>query len=267
TQTVTSPRSYNDGEWHHVVATQGASGMTMYVDGVPVGARCDVTETGEPGSPGETTRSGTIRLEVDAPAGADGAVPAAQVATLTNTYAFGGLSVTKRVDSTATAGLEGSFTFALTCTAAGTGAPVTFDGAAALTFTLADGETFTAPDEVIPAGATCALTETDSRGADRVLLVGDGVVPTGPGAADVTVGADGAQVEVVNGFDAGVLEVRKVVDGAGAATWGAGASFGFSAVCTYDGRTVLDESFDLLAGALRTFGPFPVGTSCAVLET
>jgi hypothetical protein len=243
------------------------NGYVARVDGLPLGARCDVTESGEPGDHGETTRSGTVRLEVDAAAGADGVVPAAQVATLTNTYAFGGLSVTKRVDSTATAGLEGPFTFALTCTAAGTGAPVTFDGADALTFTLADDETFTAPDEVIPAGATCALTETDSRGADRVLLVGDGVVPTGPGAADVTVGADGARVEVVNGFDAGVLEVRKVVDGAGAATWGAGASFGFSAVCTYDGRTVLDEPFDLLAGGLRTFGPFPVGTSCRVLET
>lgn len=39
------------------------------------------------------------------------------------------------------------------------------------------------------------------------------------------------------------------------------------AVCTYDARTVLDESFELVAGGLRTFGPFPVGTSCAVLET
>jgi hypothetical protein len=29
--------SYNDGEWHHVVATQGAGGMTLYVDGVAVG--------------------------------------------------------------------------------------------------------------------------------------------------------------------------------------------------------------------------------------
>jgi hypothetical protein len=38
TETVTSPRSYNDGNWHHVVATLGASGMVLYVDGAPVGA-------------------------------------------------------------------------------------------------------------------------------------------------------------------------------------------------------------------------------------
>jgi hypothetical protein len=32
-RTITSPASYNDGQWHHVVVTQGADGQTMYVDG------------------------------------------------------------------------------------------------------------------------------------------------------------------------------------------------------------------------------------------
>ena len=32
-QTITNPASYNDGKWHHVVATQGADGMKLYVDG------------------------------------------------------------------------------------------------------------------------------------------------------------------------------------------------------------------------------------------
>jgi hypothetical protein len=35
--TITSPRSYNDGAWHQVVATQSAAGMILYVDGKPVG--------------------------------------------------------------------------------------------------------------------------------------------------------------------------------------------------------------------------------------
>ena len=34
---ITSPKSYNDGGWHHVVAAQSGSGMVMYVDGVSVG--------------------------------------------------------------------------------------------------------------------------------------------------------------------------------------------------------------------------------------
>lgn len=37
TNTITSQGSYNNGQWHHLMATQGAGGMAMYVDGVLVG--------------------------------------------------------------------------------------------------------------------------------------------------------------------------------------------------------------------------------------
>jgi hypothetical protein len=40
---VTSAASFNNGQWHHVVATQGATGMTLYVDGVSVGTNPTVT--------------------------------------------------------------------------------------------------------------------------------------------------------------------------------------------------------------------------------
>ncbi|WP_103502887.1 LamG-like jellyroll fold domain-containing protein [Streptomyces sp. SM14] len=32
-QTVTSPAGYNNGQWHHLVATQGTNGMRLYVNG------------------------------------------------------------------------------------------------------------------------------------------------------------------------------------------------------------------------------------------
>ncbi|MCL3861290.1 PKD domain-containing protein [Actinotalea sp. K2] len=35
--TITSPESYNDGQWHHMVATQSSAGMRLYVDGALVG--------------------------------------------------------------------------------------------------------------------------------------------------------------------------------------------------------------------------------------
>jgi len=38
TITLRSPRSYNDGQWHHVVATLGPAGMTLFIDGVLVGS-------------------------------------------------------------------------------------------------------------------------------------------------------------------------------------------------------------------------------------
>ncbi|MEW2139356.1 DNRLRE domain-containing protein [Streptomyces sp. NPDC005409] len=37
TRTITTSGAYNDNQWHHVVATQGPGGMTLYVDGVQKG--------------------------------------------------------------------------------------------------------------------------------------------------------------------------------------------------------------------------------------
>ncbi|MFD9161457.1 DNRLRE domain-containing protein [Streptomyces sp. NPDC059558] len=37
TRTVTTGAAYNDNQWHHVVASQGPGGMTLYVDGVQKG--------------------------------------------------------------------------------------------------------------------------------------------------------------------------------------------------------------------------------------
>ena len=37
TNTVTTPASYNDGQWHQVVASQGSDGIKLYVDGALIG--------------------------------------------------------------------------------------------------------------------------------------------------------------------------------------------------------------------------------------
>ena len=43
TRVVQSASSYNDGQWHQVVANLGPTGMQLYVDGVRVGQRSDTT--------------------------------------------------------------------------------------------------------------------------------------------------------------------------------------------------------------------------------
>ncbi|RUR03471.1 PKD domain-containing protein [Labedella endophytica] len=43
TQVVTSGSSYNDDQWHHVVASMGPSGMQLYVDSKKVASRADTT--------------------------------------------------------------------------------------------------------------------------------------------------------------------------------------------------------------------------------
>ncbi|KAA1422788.1 PKD domain-containing protein [Mumia zhuanghuii] len=40
---VTSPGTYNNGQWHHVAATLGPDGMKLYLDGTKVADRADVT--------------------------------------------------------------------------------------------------------------------------------------------------------------------------------------------------------------------------------
>lgn len=42
-QTITSPTSYNDGQWHHAVATQGSDGIRLHVDGQQVAENLAVT--------------------------------------------------------------------------------------------------------------------------------------------------------------------------------------------------------------------------------
>ncbi len=243
-------------------------GLTARVDGLPVGAECTVSEGGTLGEHGETTRTGSpATAAVDVATSPESDVPATQVVTVGNDYAFSGLSVTKQVDTEATQEELGPFDFTLVCTAA-TGAPVTFDaaGSTELRFTIGAGETFTAPEGTIPARATCVVTETTTDAPQRVVVTGDGVTDHGDGSADVLVGTAPAEVVVHNGYDAGVVRVAKEVDGAGAAAYGVGP-FGFDIVCTRDGRTVLEESFDLDAGGSRTFGTFVAGTECVVEET
>ena len=44
--TITSPLAYNDGAWHHMVATQGPAGMSLYVDDKLVGTNPVTTNQG-----------------------------------------------------------------------------------------------------------------------------------------------------------------------------------------------------------------------------
>ena len=217
------------------------------IDGVPLGSRCTVTEQGQPGSFGETSRSGTpTTLEVLKPTdptipAADQEVPEAQIATITNDYQFTGLSVTKQVRTKSTGAVLGPFTFSLTCISI-TNKPVTFDdnGATRASFSLKAGETWNAPADRIPVGASCTLAETDSAASDGITFTGDNVVNNGDGTATIKPGTEPVKVEVTNAFDAGTMTLAKVVDGPGGGLWGAGP-FTFDVTCTYRGQVALQR--------------------------
>ena len=57
TNTITSDQAYNNGQWHHVVATQSGSGMKLYLDGQLVGTN---PQTGAEDYPGYWKVGGDI---------------------------------------------------------------------------------------------------------------------------------------------------------------------------------------------------------------
>lgn len=254
--------------------TLAAANSTPYVariDGIPVGSLCRIVEGATDAVSVDyvpAASSGTGAEVTVTTAGAPtAAVPAAQRATITNTFGITSLRIVKEVDTAATVGSFGPFSYELVC-AADTGSgvvPVTLDPADA-TFTLAAGGEKTVTG--IPAPADCTLTETGSDNADSITVTtGDDSVDVVQGeSAAIELGSDAAYTTTVaNRYEAGTLAVRKVVTGG---TEYGDAEFVFEVTCTYDGQTLLDDEITLEAGETHTFTEvFPAGTSCAIVET
>ncbi|WP_349899277.1 DUF5979 domain-containing protein [Parafrigoribacterium soli] len=244
-----------------------AGSFTARVDGIPLGSSCVATEHGSLGTYGESSRTNSpVTLAIDGAAASADPVPLSQQATITNTYTFGGLSVTKHVDTEATVGTFGPFDFTLSCVS-GTGDPISLP-AADRSFSLAAEATHTVAANTLPVNAVCTLTETDAAGANATALSGTGVTDLGGGVGTVVVGA-ASSVTVTNTFLAGTLSVLKTVDGAGAAGYGTGP-FTASVRCVYGTpeQVVYSNAALAIVPAVPSLVPevFPVGTTCSVNE-
>ncbi|GAB3618660.1 hypothetical protein GCM10027416_32170 [Okibacterium endophyticum] len=242
-----------------------ANDHTARINGIPLSADCTVTEQGEPGEFGETSRTGSPATVSILTRDAVGPVAAEQSVTITNVYDFGGLSVTKAIDTRATVGEFGPFDFTLSCVT-GLGDPVALTPGDAA-FTLSSGQTHTVTDGTIPVGSECEVTETETDGADSVAFTGTAVVDGADASAVVTVGPDTAAVTATNHYEAGTLSVLKTVVGDGAEGYGDGP-FTASVTCTY-GNQVLYENGSLAIvpdEAVLIDAVFPVGTLCEVEE-
>lgn len=259
--------------------------------GIPLESNCTVIEDGDLGEFGEYERDpGNVDFTVAVPDtefDEDGFptndVPEGQLKNLSNRYAYGALEVTKQVVTAADRGTFGPFDFTLSCETSD-GQEVTFpanvtgDSDKVAEFQLKhleDGHTWTAPEDTIPVGSTCTLTEVNSDGAGQVVITGDNVTPGDTGSASIKVtGTEDnptavVSTDVANRFAAGTLEVKKVVEGAGAQTYGQG-EFSFTASCEYKGEELLSDDermFTLKDTETKAFGVFPVGTKCTIEET
>lgn len=263
------------------LVTLAASNATPYVariDGIPVGADCRIVESSASAatassvaySPLASVAPDAAEVAIAQAAGSTDLVPAAQQATITNSYGTTQLTVTKKVSTTATLGSFGPFTFGLACTVN--------NGTTTLSIPLASGDAaFTLAADAtktvtgLPVTARCALTETDSDGATRIGVAVDGgsSTSTSQGApVTIVLGTHASYAVVVtNVYDGGSLAVSKTVAGSGAGTYGSGP-FAVAVDCSYGGQSLFTGSSPIASGQTVNFSPvFPIGTQCAVHET
>ncbi|MFC7876885.1 DUF5979 domain-containing protein [Isoptericola sp. NPDC057391] len=277
-------------------------GAPAVFEGLPVGAECTVTETGDFGASSTTVSVDSAEpvegntADVVVPPADDGE-PTTVSVLVTNTFDTAPLLVQKVVDGDAAAFApampdlpplpeipdplptdpeeiealleqvleylaqvpfdEFPYEVSLECTTS-TGAPVDFipggpdrrfgPGFPGVYFGLQDGD-------------TCTVTETDVAGATSVTVDPD----------PVEIDADTETVDVAtvtNTFDAGSIQVEKVLDGDGAPF--VTAPFEVSLACTFEGQDI-----EVPGGATRTVTPdepatydgLPVGAECVVTET
>ncbi|MGO4301657.1 DUF5979 domain-containing protein [Leifsonia sp. RAF41] len=249
------------------VTLSSANGYKATVDGIPTGAVCQVVERGTTGSYGESTRTVTPSSVTIAAADVARSLSAPQTIAIVNDYELTTLTVAKHVDTAATAGAFGPFSFTVSCVSA-LGATVPL-AAGDASFALTDGGSRTIAG--LPVGAACTVTETDADGAtvspNHVGISVDGAAETAGTQAVVTVRDDDTAV-VSNHYAAGTLAVTKTVDGNAAADYGDGP-FTLHVECIYAGtQSLFDGDLTIAGGQTLTVpGVFPAGTECSVAET
>ncbi|MFW6774020.1 DUF5979 domain-containing protein [Nocardioides sp. CPCC 205120] len=178
------------------VTLVGASRTTVPA---PVGSTCTAVEGSDGGATSTTVAPADGVLVVPG-------VAASPELVVTNTFEAGRLAIVKHLDGAGASLPEGPFVFDVACTF--DGRPITpvsvvleRDGAA----TELRGEV----PGILPVGASCTVTESDSGGAD-----------TTPDPVTVVISENAEQNTVtatfVNEFSAGTVAVAKVLAGAGA---------------------------------------------------
>lgn len=239
------------------------------IENLPWGSECTVTEAAGSGA-------STIVVDDDVTVGRD-SDPLATV-TVTNTYAYASLVITKDVQGSAQ-DAEGNplpygpFTFDVACTYLGE--PVT--AAEPMTVEISSGESATLTQ--LPAGASCTATETDDGGASSTTSTGT-AGDDEPITGDTTIGplelaADGENalptntVAFTNTFATGSVVITKVVTGPGAEAYEVGP-FTVHLTCVdaeNPDRTVYEADHQLTTDDLTwTVENLYVDSTCEVTE-
>ncbi|MFN4001097.1 DUF5979 domain-containing protein [Microcella sp.] len=262
--------------------TLNNGGSRTYTD-LPAGAVCTVTETqtrsatvtkivtvgGVAGSSTSGATASGIVLAPDTELGAP-----TNAVDYTNSIAVGSLTVTKAITGAGAAEYgDGTFTVRVSCTRSSASASPATVGAPSnsvyyglLSFSAAT--SLSATIDNLPAGSSCAITETASAGATQV---------TNPTNVTI-VGGSTVSRTVTNRFDLASITVGKTVQTAAVDAEGEPVypadPFEYEVACTFQSETVLADdfasspmAFSLRHGETRTLTGLPAGAACTVTET
>lgn len=237
-----------------VAALLGGDGKPVKL---PVGTHCFGEETNTGGATSSSIDHNSFETGAVVEAQEDPTVLQAMAVTATNTFSYGQLELSKKLDGAA-AGYVGTreFKLALTCQLDQGGETPTAV-VSGREFTIKGGESITV--DKLPLGADCWVAETGNGGASSVAIDHSDAATAAVVGIDDTVA-----LSVVNTFDAGLLTVsKKVVNG------GAGP-YSFTLACATDqGQVALaagDAAFKLKGGESKTIS-VPNGADCRVTET
>lgn len=198
---------------------------TWLLSGLPQGADCTVTETDSKGATSSTvvTTAGSADPVENATVTL-AALPASNSAAITNSFDTGSLSLSKALAGDgAEAWGTAPFTVNVECT---------LDDESGLrtvwlkdyTFQVVDGAITPASVTIdtLPAGASCAITETATGGANSTTVTIDSAVTDGTSATAVIAADTESDVLVTNTFELSQIDVTKAWEGLGAELYGAG---------------------------------------------
>ncbi|UYM03378.1 DUF5979 domain-containing protein [Solicola gregarius] len=278
----TATCTYDNGEENVTVLDETftlADGADQAFDNLPAGSECTVTEIGTGGA----ASTSVVALPNGTPSG-DGTSAEftiepdegdAHVNTVdfTNHYTVGSVNVTKALDG---AGVDDwatePFEVEMVCTLDGATPDPVFEDTHTFTPPFANGNSDTWTVNNLPTGAECAVTETETGGANDTSIAGSPIT-VGNGSTP----PQEATVTVTNTFLDGQVRARKVIAGLEGQQLEQARdhTYTFSLACTreVDGET---EDVDIPGGATRDVTPsespvaiwdgLPVGASCEVTE-
>lgn len=237
-----------------------AEGETWVLTGLPVGARCEVTEPDSRDAADVNITPASIVIE-------DQVLPVQVV--VENVFGAGSLHLRKQVFPAAVEELPisaGPFTLHVTCTLTDPSHPdgevvyddvVVLEGPQPLETTIDD----------IAAGAVCRVTEPDPAAATAHVIVPRKVTIEDDDTVDVV---------ATNLFGSGALRITKTVDGPGADRYGAGP-FEVTLNCSYTNAAGDEVPLETPGGPTRElsadddytalYQPLLFGSTCTIEET